>query len=164
MVEFKTWLEAIDSNSFAPWTREMLVREAQRTHFVGSLPAGFEFLRGAIVDVGFERLGMADQELRELRLAFVGAGVVVPGTPYRLRCVRPARSVVEPADGTEGGTLPAHWRQGVVVLGHHERYTWIGKLVPTDRRGGLDLSVYEDAGDGWVLKAEEPDRPTFIST
>jgi hypothetical protein len=163
MSDFKTWLQAIDANKFGPWTREMLIREAQRTHFVGSLPTGFEFLRGAVADLGFDKLGLADQELNELRLAFVGTGVTIPSTSYRVRCFRPAQSVVEPADGTEQATLPVHWRQGVIVLGHHERYTWLGRLVPQDQLGGLDLGNYEEDGDGWLLRVEEPDLPIITS-
>ena len=94
----------------------MLIREAQRTRFPGQLPAGFDFLRGPFVDLGFENLGLAATELDAVMLAFVGAGVRVPGTDCRLRFVRPVLSVVEPADGTEAATLPGHWREGVVVV------------------------------------------------
>lgn len=158
MTTFRTWLEAIDSNNFGPWTREMLIREGQRTHFVGSLPAGFTFLLGAIVDLGFERLGLSDPELREVRLAFIGGGVAVPGTLLRLRCFRPTQSVVEPNDGTEKATLPNYWRQGVLVLGHDEKYTWVGKRVGLNRLRVADHE-YEDAGDAWVLKAREIGPP-----
>ena len=45
----------------------MLVAEAQRTRFPGDLPAGFEFLRGGFVDLGFETLGLAAAELDSTR-------------------------------------------------------------------------------------------------
>ena len=94
----------------------MLVAEAQRTRFPGDLPAGFEFLRGGFVDLGFEKLGLAAAELDAVRLAFVGIGLRVPGTEYRLRNVRPFRSLVEPVSGDEPVTLPDGWRQCVVVI------------------------------------------------
>ena len=94
----------------------MLVAEAQRTRFPGDLPAGFEFLRGGFVDLDFETLGLAAAELDALRLAFIGIGLSVPGTEYRLRNVRPFRSLVEPASGDESVELPDGWRQCVVVV------------------------------------------------
>lgn len=159
MSDLKTWLDAINTNDFSPLVRDMLIHEAQRTHFVGSLPDEFTFLQGACVDLGFEKLGLTDQQLREVRLAFVGAGVAVPGTTYRLRNTRGLLSVVEPVDGSEQVTLPVHWRQGVLVLGQDVRYTWIGKLVRRDQLGNIDLRDYEDAGDGWVLKSDQPTPP-----
>ena len=94
----------------------MLVAEAQRTRFPGDLPAGFEFLRGGFVDLGFGTLGLAAAELDAVRLALVGIGLRVPGTEYRLRNVRPFRSLVEPASGDESVELPDGWRQCVVVV------------------------------------------------
>lgn len=112
-----TWLAAIDANGFDEPTRTVMIREAQRTRFPGHLPAGFEFLRQPFVDLGFDRLGLAPAHLDAVRRAFVGTGVRVPGTGFRLRCVRPVLSVVEPADGSETATLPDRWRQGVAVVG-----------------------------------------------
>jgi hypothetical protein len=114
-----TWLDAIDSNGFDEWTRMMLIIEAQRTRFPGDLPAGFEFLRGSFLDLSFENLGLAAADLEAVRLAFVGVGVRVPGTDYRLRNVRPFRSLVEPASGDESVALPDGWR-GVVVFATDE--------------------------------------------
>ena len=57
-----------------------------------------------------------------MRLAFVGIGVRVPGTDYRLRNVRPGRSLVESASGDESVALPDGWQKGLLVfatgLGH----------------------------------------------
>ena len=111
-----TWLDAIDANGFDEWTRTTLIIEAQRTRFPDDLPPGFEFLRGPFVDLGFDHLGLAAAELEAVRLAFVGVGVRVPGTDYRLRNVRPGRSLVEPASGDESVALPDGWRQCVVVF------------------------------------------------
>ncbi len=52
-----TWLDFIEARGFNGWTRTQMVREAQRTRFPGDLPAGFGFLRGPFVDLGFEKLG-----------------------------------------------------------------------------------------------------------
>jgi len=112
----KTWLDAIDGNGFDDWTRTLLINEAQRTKFRGDLPPGFECLRASFLDLGFETLGLAAEELEAVRLAFVGIGVRVPGTDYRLRNVRPGRSLVESASGDESGALPDGWRQGIVVF------------------------------------------------
>jgi hypothetical protein len=150
--EFKTWLAAIEANHTDPWTREMLIREAQKTGFRGPLPPGFEFFGGGFVCLGFENLGLLPEDEWKLAVAFVAGGVAVPGTPYRLRNVRPLRSVVEPTDWTECATLPVHWRQGVLVMGWDNRYRWIGRQVGLERLGKIDLRDYEDAGDGWTLK------------
>jgi len=90
----------------------MMIHEAQRTRFPGSLPDGFDCLRGSFVDLGFDRLGLEATKLDVVLLAFVGKGVAVPRTPWRLRFIRPVLSVVEPADGSEAVTLPGHWREG----------------------------------------------------
>jgi hypothetical protein len=152
MSEFKTWLAAIEAGfPDQPWLRELLIREAQKTGFHRPLPPVFEFL-GGFVCLGFACLGLPAVDERKLAVAFVAGGVAVPGTPYRLRNVRPLRSVVEPTDWTEQATLPAHWRQGVLVMGRDNRYSWIGKRVGVDQLGKMDLCDYEDAGDGWRLK------------
>ena len=114
-----TWLAAIEANGFDQQTRTMMICEAQRTRFPGHLPAGFECLRGPLVDLGFDRLGLTPDALDAIRLAFVGSGVRVPGTECRLRCVRPVLSVVEPADGGEPAILPNDWRAGVHSAGQN---------------------------------------------
>jgi len=112
----KTWLDAIDATGFDRWTRTTLIIEAQRTRFPGDLPAGFEFLGSGFADLGFENLGLAAAELDAVRRAFVGIGVRVPGTGYRLRNIRTFYSVVEPAKGSEPAVLPNDWRRGVLVF------------------------------------------------
>ena len=152
MSKSKTWLDAIEANHSDSWTREMLIQEAQRTHFIGNLPAEFAFLRGAILDLGFEKLGLPPEELAKVRRAFISSGLAVPGTSHRLRNLRPAHSLVEPTDWTEGATLPGHWREGVLVIANDDRYSWIGKRVGLEQLREVDLRDYEDAGDGWRLK------------
>jgi hypothetical protein len=155
----KTWLDAIEANGFDGRTRQMLVTEAQRTRFPGELPGVFQFLGGGFVDLGFENLGLPEEELDAVRLAFVGTGVMVPRTGYRLRHLRPGYSVVEPVDGSEAVTLPDQWTEAVLVLGHDEKYTWIGKRVPPGWLAEVDLNGYKDAGDGWVSKTGVLCRP-----
>lgn len=82
-----TWLTAIDARGFDDWTRATLITEAQRTRFPGDLPEEFEFLAGGFVDLGFGNLGLAADEPDALRLAFVGTGVRVPASNFRLRNV-----------------------------------------------------------------------------
>lgn len=155
-----TWLAAIDARGFDGWTRALLIAEAQRTRFPGDLPEGFGFLAGAFVDLGFGNLGLAPAELDAVLIAFVGTGVVTPGTGLRLRNVHPGRSVVEPTAGGEGATLPDSWRRGVLVLGPDATFTWGGKEVPGVWAGGLGPTRYQDGGDGWVPAkvAPEPRR------
>src|SRR5436309_3332701 len=89
MSELKTWLEAIAGNNFDAWTRATLITETQKIAFTKPLPPDFEFLGGGFVRLSFECLGLPQDEFCRLSLAFVGAGVAVPGTPYRLRNSRP---------------------------------------------------------------------------
>lgn len=162
MTEHKTWLEAIDSNGFDAWTRELMVREAQRTHFVAPIPDDLAFLRGGLATLGFDNLDLPPQEQNELLLAFVGRGVRVPGTPYRLRNWG-LRSFVELADGGEDATLPEDWRQVLLMpTPNHEGFIWIGKRVPRSLVSGVEFSRYEEVGDGWVLRNDEPEPPTTI--
>ena len=88
--------------------------------------------------------------------AFGGTGVRIPGTAFRLRhdAATSVRSFVEPMDGAEQAELPEHWRQGVLVIGNGEKFTWIGKRVRSYLIGNVDLSLYRDTGDGWELPSE----------
>lgn len=114
-----TWLNAIDANGFDGDVRTMMIREAQRTRFPGDLPAGFEFLRGPFVDLGFDRLGLEPADLDAVLRVFIGTGIRVPGTGFRLRFVRPVLSVIEQADGDERAILPDGWRAGVHSAGQN---------------------------------------------
>jgi len=117
-VTSRTWLESIQQ--FDPYTQDMLLREAQRTAFWGNLPEELAFLGpGAFVDLGYDGLGLPKVQYKQLLRSFSHTGVLVPGTPYRLRHARCLRSVVEVAGGSERATLPAHWRQAVMVYRDH---------------------------------------------
>jgi hypothetical protein len=118
------------------------------------VPAELSFLRPGYVDLGFENLGLTDQQHKALLLAFVGDSVAVPGTPLKLRYSgMMMATVVEPATGQEP-SLPAHWKQGVLVINAQDRLTWIGKKVRPDQVGKVDLGLYLDAGDGWERCSE----------
>jgi hypothetical protein len=117
-IKGRTWLEAIQQ--FDPYTQDMLLREAQRTAFWGDLPEELAFLGpGAFVDLGYDGLRLPKVQYKQLLRAFSHTGVLVPGTPYRLRHARCLRSLVEVPDGSERATLPSHWRQAVMVYRDH---------------------------------------------
>src|SRR5262245_5074201 len=144
----KTYLESI--SHFSEAVRAELIKWSTRTRFQ-QVPAELSFLRPGFVDLGFENLGLSEADHKALLLAFVGDGVAVPGTPYTLRYTGTMmETVVEPATGEEP-PLPAHWRQGVLVIDAQDRLTWIGKRVRPDQVGEVALGLYRDAGDGWEL-------------
>jgi hypothetical protein len=143
-MHFRTWLESISHLDES--TRDFIIKESPHTKFTGEIPPELGFLRGGLVDLGFENLGTVGSQLY---LGFVGRGVVVPGTKWRLRYVYPT-AVIEPVDGTEEVTLPANWKRAVLVLGINDRPTWVGKSLRPDQLTGLDVADYRDAGDALV--------------
>lgn len=130
-VDGRTWLQMNLDHGFGGGIVDWLLEWAPRTHFVGPFPPGLEFLRGAWADLGFEHLGLSPDDLRRLRRAYSGWGVLVPGTSYRLRCERSMRSRIEEADGREIVTLPSHWMQGACVCDPDDRLTFLGKRHPS---------------------------------
>ena len=125
---------------------ESVLSEAPHTHFVGGFPPGFEFLKGAFVDLGFENLG---RELYvALSKAILGHGVKVPNTTYRIRTAQGGQTLVEPADGTETASLPLDWKQAVYVVGNDDQYTFIGNKVRPDQVGTIDKADYSQTPDG----------------
>jgi hypothetical protein len=144
----KTYLQSI--SHFSEAVREELIKWSTRTRFPQA-PAELSFLRPGFVDLGIENLGLGEDEHKALLLAVAGDGVAMSGTPYKLRYTgMQMRTVVEPATGQEP-SLPAHWRQGVLVIDAQDRLTWIGKRVRPDQVGEVDLGLHRDAGDGWEL-------------
>lgn len=109
------------------------------------LPEELAFLAGSMCDLGFDKLNLPQTEVEELYLAFCSNGVAVPATPHRLRhSVMSLFTFVEPATGNEA-RLPENWRETV------RSQRWVGKRVATP---DLDPLRYEDAGDGFLLRAE----------
>lgn len=144
----KTWRETLVN--LTPWCRGACINEAMLTHFVAPIPDELSFLRGGLADLGFDYLDLAPQEQNQLLLAFVGNGVRVPGTAYRIRNWGIA-SFVESADGSEEAVLPDDLKRGLLMpTREHDGYLWIGKHVPRNCIGGVDLSDYKDVGDGWI--------------
>lgn len=150
MGEFKTWLEALEAQNFEPLVMEMIINEMPHTHFMGPLPQGFEFLKGGFVDLGFENLGLSPPEQYTLNKALAGTGIAIPGTRFKIRSMKGGDTQVLPIDGSEIAALPPHWKQAVYVV-DNDNYTWIGKRVRPDQVGQVDLSLYDDEGNGYKL-------------
>lgn len=110
-----------------------------------NVPKELEFLAGSLCDLGFDKLNLPPSEIERIYVAFCSQGVDVPDTRYKLRhSMMSLFTFVEPATGNEV-RLPDHWRETV------RSRRWIGKKVPV---ANLDLSLYEDAGDGYLLREE----------
>jgi hypothetical protein len=142
-----TWLERLDASRFDDWTKEHMIKEMPHTYFLGALPLALAFLQGRFVDLGFENLGLSAPEYRAIVLAFGGTGVSIPGTQLRMRFAYP-HAVIEPVDGSETATLPACWKEAVLVVDDQGVPTWVGKKVRPDQTAGFDLQAYQDAGEG----------------
>lgn len=112
--------------------REEVIGESPHTQIVGEIPPGLEILRGAFVDLGFENLGLDDDTKRAIYLSFVGRGVALPGTGFKLRYTQTGVAVVEPDDGVLA--LPDYWREAVLVLNGNE-IVYAGKRVRRDQLG-----------------------------
>jgi hypothetical protein len=69
--------------------REKTLKWTTRWTRFEQVPAELSFLRPGFVDLGFENLGLGDDEHEGLLLAFCGDGVTVPGTPHRIGRVLP---------------------------------------------------------------------------
>lgn len=148
VVKFKTWLDSVDRLE-PGYRRPMLVEAAAHTSFQAPLPPELAFLSGRFVDLGFEKLGLGPQKFNDFLRAFSGAGIAVPKTNWRLRFAYPF-AVAEPADGSEQETLPAWWKEGVLVTNDQFQPTWVGKRVRPDQTAGFNLRGYRDVGEGLV--------------
>jgi hypothetical protein len=146
-VALRTWLERLEANRFDDWTKERMIKEMPHTYFLGFLPMALAFLQGRFVDLGFENLGLSAPEYRALLLGFGGTGICIPGTSLRMRFAYP-HAVIEPVDGSETATLPACWKEGVLVIDDQGVPTWVGKKVRPDQTAGFDLQQYQDSGEG----------------
>jgi hypothetical protein len=146
-VQSKTWLERVEANHFDDWTREHIIKEMPHTYFLGYLPLALAFLQGRFVDLGFENLGLSPPEHRAIMLAFGGTGVGIPATQLRMRFAYP-HAVIEAVDGSETATLPAWWKEGVLVTNDQGVPTWVGKRVRPDQTATMSLQHYRDSGEG----------------
>lgn len=135
----------------SPMIQEAIIKEAPHTRMVGPIPAEFKFLDEptGYVDLGFENLPIDDDEKPIIGKAFLGIGVQIPGTQYKLRHVRSFTTVIEPVVGGEP-VLPTSWKRVVYVVLPRDKFSWIGKDVRPDQIGSVDLSQYQDMGDGYI--------------
>jgi hypothetical protein len=144
---FRTWLERVEANRFDDWTKERLVNEIPHTYFMGYTPLTLMFLQGRFVDLGFKNLGLLPPEHRKIMMAFGDTGLGIPGTQLRMRFAYP-HAAIEPLDGSETATLPAWWKEAVLIIDDQARPTWIGKRIRPDQTAAFDLQGYNDAGEG----------------
>jgi hypothetical protein len=148
----RTWLEAIEK--LDPEIHQDMLKDTQRTIFRGDLPEDLNFLDGRWVDLGFENLGLESQRLIAILRAFCSSGAAAYGTHWRLRFLYPF-AVIELADGSEAETLPANWKEGVIVWGDDDPPTWIGERARQRSFSLFDLDGYVQIGKGWVRKQQE---------
>ena len=112
--------------------REEIIREAPHTQIVGEIPPGLGVLDGSFIDLGFENLGLSSVDKRAVNLAFVGRGVAMPGTGYKLRYTQTGMTAIEPDDGVL--VLPEHWMDAILVL-RGNQILYAGKLVRKEQLG-----------------------------
>jgi len=148
-MSFKTWLESVSHLDNV--LLESLITEQPHTAFIGHVPDILSFLNGRMVDLGFENLGLPKYQRDKILNAFADKGVMVPGTPYKLRDIGPLRAAVEFVQGDEKVTLPDYWKAGVLVLGDDMTPTWIGHGVRPDQIKGFDLTNDHDVGEGMMV-------------
>lgn len=133
--DIKMKLHNIYSESIANLPKhisEEIIKEAPHTQIIGELPPELEMLNGAFIDLGFENLAIPAEEKRKLYKAFIGHGVAIPNTNYKLRYTRTGVTVLEPND--EAPPLPENWLEAVLVL-HGDKILYAGKLVRKDQLG-----------------------------
>jgi hypothetical protein len=143
----KLYTESI--THFPKKTQEWLLKEAPHTAFSGAIPEELYFLRARIVDLGFENLGLPEEDRQTLERSFGTHGVRIPNSEYKIRCVQAPESVIELSVGDEP-TLPTHWKQGVVSYDEDFIPIWFGRRVRKEQLGRLDASRYNETPDGWL--------------
>ncbi len=139
-----------------------ILNEEPHVTIKGPIPPEFGFLRGDIIDLGWENLNLDPTDYDEIRKALfkTGTGVRIPKSSYRLRSDG-EHIFIEQAKLTEKVSLPDNWKQAVYVITGND-YSWVGKLV---RRTGPAPQVpnwdpakpppghyYLEHTDGWMLK------------
>ena len=123
--------------------------------FLGQISPGLEFLFNGNTDLGFENLGLSNDEYARLALAFWrGSGVAIPGTNLKMRQLEAFQATIAPADGTEP-TLPDYWKKAVLVARSDNKLTWVGHLVRDDSDDNpqyrrVSVAGYIDNGEALV--------------
>jgi hypothetical protein len=153
MGNFKKWLNKTYLESIShmdEWVQTSLIKETPHTHFE-DVPHEFSFLIGSHVDLGFENLGLNKEDYKAISLAYVGDGVRIPDSHYKIRYhgIR-AFASIEQATGDEP-SLPKDWKQAVWTLNSKNEISWLGKKVREEQVGKVDLSLYDETEDGWIL-------------
>ncbi len=140
-------------NYMPPYIRECLIREAPHTrlHKSTQLPKSLEFLRGTFLDLGFENLGLSPDDFRSIMLAYVGDGVLIPGSEFIMRYTQSGTVLETMNPDHKYVTLPENWSQGVLVWMNDEP-GWIGKRVRPEQYGNVDLGSYIESSDGYLLR------------
>lgn len=109
--------------------------------------------KGNYLDLGFENLGLSNNEKKLLYKAIYHTGCIIPKTSLKIRCDPGDVYLVEPIDGTELATLPDHWKQAIYVmqLGEKDEFVFIGKLVRQEQITAFDRTTLTETPDGWEL-------------
>lgn len=111
--------------------QQIIIREAPHTK-IQNVPSELSFLIGSFIDLGFENLELSNNELIKIQRAFIGDGVMIPGTPYKLRNKLSGITVIEPGDDVKD-VLPDNWADAVLVLNDNGTPIYIGSLVRPDQ-------------------------------
>lgn len=130
--------------------QEQIIREAPHTTIQSHIPIELEFLEGQFVDLGFENMDLPEDQKQAIYRSFVGPGVAIPGTKWKLRYLRTGQTFVEPIGDEQILTLPDNWKQCVLVLDSTGGWAWIGKRVRPDQIGEVDWDRYEEKQDGYI--------------
>lgn len=110
---------------------EMLLTEAPHTTF-GTVPPELNFLKGGIVDLGFENI--PNKELaRTIYRAFTQNGVAIPGTKYKMRAEFGMIANIEQIKPNEElPILPEDWMEFVHVIDvHTHKPIYVGNKLGT---------------------------------
>ena len=122
----------IDKIRYLPeYVQESIIKESSRTLIRGPLPPELAFVGGALhfTDLGFGNLELAEAEQRTIYEAYMGEGIGVPGTPYKLRYISTMVAVIEPNEPPVAVSLPADWAEVVLVFDANNKPSFIGKRV-----------------------------------
>lgn len=119
-----------------PNIQEAIIKEAPHTLVVEPIPESLAFLRGDFVDLGFENLGLPEQEAGVVYEAFLGAGVGLPGLGFKLRYTKVGVTVVEPISTGEALVmLPSYWAEAVLVINKIGYPLYVGGRVRSNQLG-----------------------------
>ena len=116
--------------------KETILKEAPHTRIEGEIPPEWSFLQGSFIDLGFENLQVSQAIKRQILNSFIGNGVAVPNSSYKLRYTRTGITVIEKISSNERLVLlPDDWFEAILVLGDNNEVTYRGSLVRPDQVG-----------------------------